>query len=74
MGTPVGDVFAGPGAGACGNEGGNEAPGVGETPAPVLLRGDVGVGVAWVCARGPEFTNATGLKTCKKGYSKVERY
>lgn len=64
---------AGPGVGACGNEGASEAPGVGETPTPVLLRGDVAVGVAWVCARGPEFTNATGLTTREKGRSKVVR-
>lgn len=69
---PVGDVPAGPGAGACGNEGASsEAPGVGERPAPVLLLGDVDVGAAWVCARGPEFTNATGLKAWEKGHSKV---
>lgn len=73
MCAPGGDVPAGPGAGACGNEGASEAPGVGETPTPVLLRGDVAVGAAWVCARGPEFTNATGLTTREKGHSKVVR-
>lgn len=46
---------------------------MGETPTPVLLRGDVDVGAAWVCARGPEFTNATGLKTREKGHRECVR-
>lgn len=64
---------AGPGTGASENEGASEAPRGSETPTPVLLRGDVDVGVAWVCARGPEFTNATGLKTREKGHSECVR-